>query len=128
MKLAQVGDRIRSKDFINGRVNTRGYIEVGYNVRYPHKVFKRERWHKGDGWYKDVENCVDLSARDETRGEAVFLVISAAYSGEGYGHGSNDYFPPGWEVTAIREDDNLEIIKFYQSGCFDHMVKDIEYL
>lgn len=56
-----------------------------------------------------------------------YVVTSATLTGGGSGHGPNDRYPDGWQITARkmknREWDEKGIeIRFYQSGCFTAMI------
>ena len=62
-----------------------------------------------------------------------YVVIKAYMTGGGCGHGPGDVYPDGWEVTCKKlkneewDDEGLEV-RFYQSGCFTSMIKEIETL
>jgi len=81
-----------------------------------------------DGFSRDVEHELDVDATDESRGTARFRVIAVEMCGGGTGHGDHDVYPSGWRVTAVRVADKHEIIEFYQTGCFNCMVKEPEIL
>ena len=59
-----------------------------------------------------------------------FVVIKTALEGGGTGHGQFDIYPDGHHVYLKRlnngeYDKNGDEISFYQSGCFNNIVKDI---
>lgn len=69
-------------------------------------------------------------AYDPSRIKAKFVVEKTEMTGGGPAHGPNDIYPDGWQVTArrLRSDDSYdpkgELIRFYQTGCFNCMVKN----
>ena len=71
----------------------------------------------------------NVDATDKTRGRARFVVEATEMTGGGTGHGPGDVYPDGWHVTARRlRDDGAydpdgEVIRFYQTGCFNCMVE-----
>jgi hypothetical protein len=81
---------------------------------------------------KSISDTVDVAAFDRSRGLAKFVVEKTAMEGGGTGHGPNDIYPDGWHVFARRlsventYDPKGELINFYQSGCFNSLVKDVE--
>lgn len=85
-----------------------------------------------DGFSKKTSETLNVSAHDESRGDAKFVVEQTAMTGGGTGHGPHDVYPDGWQVTARRltdegnYDPNGESVYFYQSGSFTNLVKDVE--
>ncbi len=75
---------------------------------------------------------IEVGAYDESRGEALFVVVTACLDGGGEGHGPGDTYPDGWHIKARRLNDdgtynsNGEWIDFYQSGCFTNLIREIE--
>jgi len=55
-----------------------------------------------------------------------YVVDKTAMVGGGTGHGPHDTYPDGWEVTALLLKDQEKEISFFQSGCFNGMLPDIE--
>lgn len=120
---AQVGDVIRSDAFASGRRDQRtGVVRIGGNWAVQTKQ---------DGEYK-IDPSYD--GRDALRASAEFVVEKACSDGGGTGHGPHDVFPNGWHVTARRlfadgtYNARGEVITFYQSGCFEGMVKEVEFV
>lgn len=153
-KLPRIGDIIRSSKFTYGEYNSefhKGKLvaiepiliddteEKQHPVSYSHKLTDKERVEKyrrtGKLPREYEERVVDLSAYDETRGLAKFVVEQAEMDG-GTGPDVRDPYPDGWHVKAIRlkvdgsYNKKGEVIEFYVTGCFRHTVevKDIEIL
>lgn len=137
---ANLGDIIKSEKFAygyyDGRFNEKGYIFPiknlitvdGETKEYPMKFRK-----PGTPWDKEAEyETVELSAYDESRSSARFVVERAELDGGGTGHGPHDIFPDGWYIKARRLNDdgtynpNGELIQFYQSGCFTGLIPEVE--
>jgi len=55
-----------------------------------------------------------------------YIVDKTALEGGGTGHGRHDVYPDGHHVYCFKVDDPSERIDFYQSGCFNTLVKDIK--
>ena len=64
--------------------------------------------------------------------DGLYVVVRAALEGGGTGHGPHDVYPDGWHVTACRlhEDGTYDpaghLVDFYQSGCFNDMLPEVE--
>lgn len=69
----------------------------------------------------------NISRIDPTRATAEFIVDYACMSGGSSGY---DAYPDGWNVIAIRLNNQDERVQFYQSGCFIQMVRpeEIDYV
>jgi hypothetical protein len=132
-----MGDVITSSDLVCCKFNSWDYIDdkpknkhlslcrgqKTYKIKY-HKDWTEER----EG--KEVE-CSQWVIRDEasydlSRNEAKFLVEHAGLGGGGSGHGVNDVYPDGWELSLRRLDADgsyspeSETIHCYENntGCF----------
>lgn len=59
-----------------------------------------------------------------------YVVVKTSMQGGGMGHGPNDIYPNGHlvECKRIHQDKVLDDcdISFYQTGCFNNMIRDIE--
>lgn len=150
--LIKVGDVISSPKFSVGMYSTKfveyadsdgtEVIECVADKKLPINVnqlnrtsaFKTEK--KKDGFVRKRMVDVDVDASDETRGSARFLVVGASMTGGGicyqdHGGRGGDY-PDGNQITAVRLDElgevlePKELIRFYQTGCFTGMIRDVE--
>lgn len=59
---------------------------------------------------------------------ALYVVTETDFTGGGTGHGANDIYPDGHEVTASKLKNNkfnpkARPVRFYQTGCFCNMVE-----
>jgi len=54
-----------------------------------------------------------------------YAVVRTAMDGGGTGHGPGDVYPDGHHVYCRRVSDGKRV-GFYQSGCFNAMIEDIE--
>jgi hypothetical protein len=72
----------------------------------------------------------DFPVRNPRRAKACFVVEETGMTGGGKAM-FNDEYPDGWEITARRlkgsgaYDEKGELIRFYQSGCFNCMIKKV---
>lgn len=63
-----------------------------------------------------------------------YIVVKARMAGGGSGHGVNDYYPDGWEITARKLapdgtfDPNGTKVSFFQTGCFTVMLPKVPVL
>lgn len=122
MNLVQVGDVIKADDkwlYGHGDSDPRGRVFVGFSS--PHIV------QDGKG---NILSSYDRT--DKTRPGSLFVVEQAMSGGGGTGHGPNDVYPDGWQITARRllpdgsYDSEGEVVQFYQTGCFSCMVEQPE--
>ena len=137
---ANLGDIIRSEKFAFGyydrQEDKRGYLVPALDkitVDGKTKEYNVEFRKPGTPWDKPSEyETVNLGAYDKSRGESLFVVEKAQMQGGGTGHGPHDIYPDGWYVEARRlnEDNSYnpdgELIKFYQSGCFNCLIPEVE--
>jgi hypothetical protein len=142
-ELVSVGDVIRSKKFAYGKYNysiiknrdgisrlvlNKKLIEVDGETKTSLMGYVRE--HKRSG--EPVWDESDIGSYNLARGKASFVVETARSQGGGIGHGPNDVYPDGWYVEARRltedgkYDSEGEVIRFYQTGCFNCMVENPE--
>ena len=111
-------------------------VILGAITQYVYETVKEEERVKiaaQTGTIPPKEIKKDISAYDESRGKAEFVVEEARMEGGGHaGHSPGDIYPPGWRITARRLNNNGtynpdgEIIKFYMTGCFTCMVEQVE--
>lgn len=137
-----VGDVISSKKFAFGFFNKSKEIIYadGKTKNYILQEFRseEERLDTAIKTGKIPSELIDinLSAYDESRGDAKFVVEAVALTGGGHGHGFNDIYPDGWNISARRLNkdgsysESNEIINFYTTGCFNCLIniKDIKIL
>ncbi len=64
-------------------------------------TFRRTETREG-GWERKIEETLDLTATDESRGTAEFVVVDAHRKSGGQGHGPGDTYPDYWQVNARR--------------------------
>lgn len=130
-RLAQVGDIIMSKKFVNGsRDISRRSKVISIKEDCQPQIIERKMTkeeitaavlktgsYPQNEWIKE-----DFSVPDPTRANAKFLIIRAEYAGggqDGCGHVDDE-----WHITAQRlnpqgqYDPNAEIIAFYMTGSF----------
>ncbi|MBT5023116.1 hypothetical protein HOK51_04380 [Candidatus Woesearchaeota archaeon] len=136
---AELGDIIRAEEFACGTYDSQfvdgdlilvnDEITIDGTKKYRPIGYRK----KGTPWDEPAEYLqLDVCAYDESRGESMFVVEKAHMGGGGTGHGLRDIFPDGWYVEARRlggdgaYNPGGEVIKFYQSGCFNCMVREVE--
>ena len=120
-RLVEVGDIIQSKKFTYGDSETKRDQKISSN--------QTALWHNGIVTiYGESEAYrTNINAYDKDRAKAHFVVEEAKYDG---GSTGRDPYPDGWHVLArkLNKDDqynpNGELIEFYQTGCFNCMVKN----
>ena len=110
-RLPNVGDVIVSSDFKFGcydydDLRKKGPVEITgkleektYEVKISQKELLRSAAESGVV-PKKTKRSIDLTAHDESRGTALF-VIEKAYMGGG-GEGQNDHYPDYWNMEARR--------------------------
>ncbi|MFE6075622.1 hypothetical protein ACFVQB_14215 [Paenibacillus sp. NPDC057886] len=85
-------------------------------------------------YYKPKEKSYtsDVKVSEQNYEELVreYVVVKTEFSGGGYGHGMNDYYPNGHKVYCRklnnqRWDANEIEVNFYQTGSFTAMIQDI---
>ena len=135
-ELLQVGDVFKSKSLIAARhhfdTETMKVVKNKIDIKGTSRMSWFNRWKTEDGVSHMKEECVNIGGVDDSRGDAEFVVTATAYSGGGSGHGFNDTYPNGHEVTAKRlsqegqYDPDGEEVSFYQTGSFCQMLEDVE--
>jgi hypothetical protein len=139
-KHANIGDIIRAEEFAFGKYgskfNDEGHLvpildEVTVDGKTKTQITLYTK--PGTPWDKPREYIsVNLGAYDSSRGKALFVVEEAKMDGGGSTGYPGDFYPDGWHVTARRLSDDRkynpdgELISFYQSGCFNCMVEEVE--
>jgi hypothetical protein len=136
-----VGDVFRSPKLAFGRKDSGDSISIdGHTTTCPVTHFysedERVAMAAETGQTPPKMYTTDEAAYDPDRGSALFVVISARMGGGGTGMGPYDVYPDGWSVAAQRldaegkYDRTGEVVRFYQSGCFNCMVEpgDIEFV
>lgn len=127
----QVGEVVRSKSFVVAEYNCdRTHISIGINPKGPmlmrQRICEEERVRMAaeTGKIPPKEMVVDLSADDETRATALFIVEQSqrdAASTDARGDSS----PRSWRVIVRRLNDdgsynrNGEVIHFCENKAFD---------
>jgi hypothetical protein len=146
-KKANVGDVIKAAEFaycvcahdIKWNEQQQRNVAVLHRKNLTVDGYKQQDHVVGFTAYYDrkgrgIEDTVNVGCYDITRAEARFVVERTAMDGGGTGHGPNDVFPDGWHVEARRLNPDgrynprAEKIEFYQSGCFNCMVPQVEVL
>ncbi len=137
----EIGDVIQSESFVNGcyednkRCTGSIWVSDGGISKYvmgfvskPKNVPPERISRDGSYWQ------VDYSAIDSSRIDAQYVVEHTETSGGGTDYVRNDVFSDGWLVKARRLSANGdynsqgELIQFYQSGRFNHMVTEVNVL
>lgn len=54
-----------------------------------------------------------------------YVVYKTTYDGGGTGHGPHDVFPDGHHVHCLLLADQSVRTNFYQTGCFNGMLRDV---
>ncbi|PZT57359.1 hypothetical protein [Paenibacillus silvae] len=95
-------------------------------------VISLESGHKVYYKSKDKPYTTDVRISDQTYPELIgdYVVVNTEFSGGGYGHGMNDYYPNGHRVFCKKLnnqqwDANEIEVNFYQTGSFTAMIQDI---